>query len=94
LDQHDEPHGADEAADVDKINENMQILDQMMNVTEFTYATRPSNPLPGQIIYETDTGDVLFWSGSKNQWVQMRPHVGTSAPQSPQEGYLWADTSA
>lgn len=86
--------GDDEPADIDKINENFQLLDQLLNVMTVTSTTRPSTPINGQIIFETDTEDVLFWSSVKGKWYQMRPHVGTTAPPNPQEGYLWADTSA
>lgn len=85
--------GADEPADVDKLNQNFQTLDQLLNVMEVTSTTRPATPINGQIIFETDTEDVLFYNTTKGKWYQMRPHVGTTPPPNPQEGYLWADTN-
>ena len=29
-----------------------------------TSSTRPANPYEGQVIYETDTNNLRFWSGS------------------------------
>ena len=53
--------GADEPLDVDKLNENIQKLDDAVGTPVYTSTTRPVSPYPGQIILETDTGNVMIW---------------------------------
>jgi len=37
-------------------------------VEHCTSLTRPANPVAGQLVYETDTGCVLYYDGSANKW--------------------------
>lgn len=87
--------GDDEAADIDKINESLQRIDQLLGLYECEHATRPgeNDRFPGMLIYETDTGNAFYWSDTSNQWKQLTIPVGTSAPADPEEGFLWVDTN-
>lgn len=85
--------GDDEAADIDKINENFQKLDDSLGALPVDAGVRPSAPFPGQMISEPSTGGAFFWDNVSGQWRQLRPHVGTSAPSNPREGDLWVDTN-
>lgn len=81
--------GDDEVADIDKINQNLQKLDESVGVN--SYSTFPSNPFPGQMVRVG--GGVYSWDVSVAQWRQMAPYVGSTPPSSPLEGYLWVDTN-
>jgi microcystin-dependent protein len=48
-----------------------------INYTICTSTTRPSGPLTGQLIFETDTNTVRFWSGSS--WQNVGAAIGTLA---------------
>lgn len=52
-----------ENVDLD-VNFNMQRIDARMNYAPCTSLTRPTGVPDGQLIYETDTGDVLIKIGS------------------------------
>lgn len=81
--------GDDEVADIDRINENMQKLDSSIGAPQVELF--PADPFPGQIV---STGsDAYFWNDAAAKWLQLNPHVGKTAPASPQEGYLWVDTN-
>lgn len=54
----------DEVVDVDRINDNSDLIDAAVGAPNYTSGTRPPAPFPGQIIYETDTDLVKQWSGS------------------------------
>lgn len=58
-----------------------------------TSLTRPTNPFQGQVIVETDTNTVLFYTTSG--WVDLgrAVDVAGSAPTSPIEGSLWFNTT-
>lgn len=57
-----------------------------------TSLTRPTNPFQGQVIVETDTNTVLFYT--TNGWVELGRAVTVGAePTSPIEGELWYDTT-
>lgn len=81
--------GEDEVADVDRINLNMQKLDTLVGAPSST--TFPDAPFDGQLVRVK--GDVYAWSDGDGKWSQVSPHVGTTPPDSPQEGYLWVDTN-
>ena len=56
----------DEMVDIQaQINANSDILDVQAGAFVCTSTTRPFAPYPGQQIFETDTGFVLFWNGTK-----------------------------
>ena len=38
-----------------------------------TYATRPATPINGQIIYQTDTSEYLYYDTTYSQWFQLAP---------------------
>lgn len=61
-------YGADESADIDKINDNMDKLDAAVGARNVTSTTRPSSPYDGQLIKETDTGKLLIWRQTAGQW--------------------------
>jgi hypothetical protein len=56
-----------------------------------TSVTRPTNPFQGQVIVETDTNTVLFYTSSG--WVSLgRDVIVGTEPTSPVEGQLWFDS--
>jgi molybdopterin-binding protein len=56
-----------------------------------TSSTRPANPYEGQVIYETDTNNLRFWSGSA--WESNKGAViSSAAPTSPAAGDIWYDS--
>lgn len=57
------PSGGDTAL-ITNINENMDRVDELLGAVDCTSATRPSQPFPGMIIRESDTQNLLVWSGS------------------------------
>lgn len=54
-------------ADVGVIDNNFDILDQMQS-TLCTRLSRPAAPIPGQVIYESDTGYERVWNGVSLAW--------------------------
>lgn len=54
----------DEAADIDKLNGNFDVLDAAFGLTICTSSTRPSSPYTGRTIYQTDDSQVFVWTGS------------------------------
>jgi hypothetical protein len=63
----------DEAADIDKLNGNFDVIDSKMGAAVVTSSTRPAVPFVGQQIYETNTRVSYVWSGSA--WVIVSPPV-------------------
>lgn len=59
----------DESADIDKINNNMQLLDAAAGFKVCTSTTRPTPPYDGQPIYETDTGKLKVYVAATPAWV-------------------------
>lgn len=58
----------DEAADIDKINDNMKKIDTETGAFVCTSSTRPSTPYAGKLIYETDTKYFRTWNASTSSW--------------------------
>ena len=58
----------DEAADIDKINDNMSKIDAAAGATVCTSGTRPSSPYNGKLIFETDTNYVRVWDSATSTW--------------------------
>lgn len=54
-----------ENVDVGQLNSNSDAIDDNIGAKNCTSTTRPSQPFVGQHIFETDTGNVLFWDGSE-----------------------------
>ena len=81
--------GDDEIADIDRINQNLMKIDEAIGMP--TSSTMPADPFPGQVV--SVDGGAYFWDGTGGVWRQIAPHVGTTPPQNPQEGYLWVDTN-
>lgn len=46
------------------LSRNYTILDGAVGAPTFTSGTRPSSPWAGRVIFESDTGNVMFWNGS------------------------------
>lgn len=57
----------DETADIDKLNDNFDKIDDAVGAFVCTSSTRPGTPWDGQIIFETDTNTFKVWNGSA--WV-------------------------
>jgi hypothetical protein len=56
-----------------------------------TSSTRPANPFEGQVIYETDTNNTRFWSGSA--WESHKGGlISSSAPTGAAAGDIWYDS--
>ena len=81
--------GDDEVADIDRINQNMQKLDDSVGVR--AYSSFPVSPFPGQAV--SVGGDSYYFDDETGKWAQIAPHVGTTAPADPEEGWLWVDTN-
>lgn len=82
--------GDDEAADIDRINETFQKIDATIGAPSVTRADTLT-PFDGQIVREG--ADVYAWHDAIGKWTQLNPHVGTSEPTNPEEGFLWVDTN-
>ena len=67
----------DEAADIDKINSNMDSIDAALGFPICTSTTRPASPFIGQGIFETDTQRIRFWNGTT--WVATNAERGNAA---------------
>lgn len=46
------------------LNDNYTTLDGAVGAPTFTSATRPGSPWAGRTIFESDTGNLMFWDGS------------------------------
>src|SRR6185436_13703404 len=53
-----------ETASIAVLNSNFQLIDAQIGYTICTSTTRPSTPITGQPIYETNTGFRRYWDGS------------------------------
>jgi len=70
----------DESLDVDRINDNMKLIDAAIGTGVFTSGTRPSTPFPGQTIYESDTRNYMYWSIASSRWVPIgTPNAASDA---------------
>lgn len=58
----------DETADIDKINDDLDIIDAAVGAEICTSGTRPSTPYDGKIIFETDTKRFRTWRQSNTTW--------------------------
>lgn len=63
----------DETADIDRLNENFDKLDDAAGAKGVTSTTRPPAPFDGQIIKESDTGRAMVWQASITTWVELAP---------------------
>lgn len=66
-------HGADESADIDKINANMQILDGATGFQVVTSTTKPTTHYDGMPILVSDAPDgnkLEVWSDTDSNWVK------------------------
>lgn len=81
--------GDDEVADIDRINQNLQKIDDNLGAREVTVF--PDTPFDGQLVRLS--GDIFSWDDGSGIWQLVTPHVGTTPPANPQEGYLWVDTN-
>lgn len=59
----------DETADIDKLNDNADILDEIAGIPIVTSSTRPADPYDGMGIFESDTGLIRIWRQSITTWV-------------------------
>lgn len=58
----------DEQADIDKLNDNFDIIDSAVGAEVVTSGTRPATPYDGKIIFETDTMRFRTWRQSNTTW--------------------------
>ena len=90
----------DEVVDIDKQNNNFRAIDAAMGAPGYTSATRPLNPFPGQLIWETDTRSLKRWSATDGQWAAVftaeafpdlpkMPYVQATQPTGAVTGDLW-----
>lgn len=83
--------GADETADIDKLNQNFQAIDTATGAKIVTSSTRPGTPYAGQQIYETNTKLSYVWTGSA--WALQSPpvtiFVQSGTPTANAAGDLW-----
>ena len=70
------------------------ILGDSHIVTFCTSATRPSTPVEGQIIYETDTDKYFGWKGSEWSAIGGGASYSATEPANAQLGDLWIDSDA
>lgn len=61
----------DEEVDIDRINSNFRILDELIGALPVTSTTRPSAPVNGQLIYETNTRNTLQYSSAQLKWLAL-----------------------
>lgn len=71
----------DESVDIDKINANMDIIDDAIGALFVTSTTHPSAPVEGMTIYETDLGNLLVYSGSAGRFLPVGIPNATSDAQ-------------
>lgn len=62
------PAAQGEVVDVALFNSNMDKIDELLGVRLVTSTTRPSNPFPGMIIRETDTGITYIRNLANDAW--------------------------
>ena len=94
----DQP-GTDDFADVADINAGFRRIDSLLGVTLCTSLSKPSEPVKGQIIFETDLGLLSVYNVATNQWVVLsnptaNVPVGTIltyAGATPPTSYLFAE---
>lgn len=53
-----------ENVNVDQLNSNWDLVDASLGIANCTSATRPVSPPSGQLISESDTNKLSFWTGS------------------------------
>lgn len=73
----------DEAADIDKINANMEIIDDAAGFQVVTKTTKPAQHYDGMPIYvsdEVDGAKLQMWSDSDSAWI-----IATIVPTLPAE---------
>jgi hypothetical protein len=61
-------HGPDEQADIDRINDDLVIIDGAVGAPSATSGSRPASPYDGQLIYETDTKKIKIFVTSLGTW--------------------------
>lgn len=63
--------GADESADIDQLNQNFQKINDAAGGANVTSSTKPSPAFHGQIILESDTGNVMIFDSTRGsgEWV-------------------------
>jgi microcystin-dependent protein len=94
----DQP-GTDDFADVADINAGFRRIDSLLGVTLCTSLSKPSEPVKGQIIFETDLGLLSVYNATTNQWVVLSNPTGnvpvgtilTYAGATPPTSYMFAE---
>jgi hypothetical protein len=61
------PDPAD-TVDVTQLNADFTKIDNTVGFTPCTFSTRPSSPVAGQAIYETDTHNTYLWDAGPAVW--------------------------
>lgn len=90
----------DEVVDIDNQNNNFEIIDAAMGAPGYTSTSRPLNPFPGQLIWETDTSQMKRWNSTAAQWdavftaeafpdMPRVPFVQETEPTGAETGDLW-----
>ena len=69
----------DEAADIDKINANMDKIDVSAGFIVCTSTTRPASPFPGQPVIETDTRNSMWWTGARWAPIDTLPNAASAS---------------
>jgi hypothetical protein len=69
-------YGADETADIDKINDNFKLVDAAIGLPRYDSNARPATPFTGQAIHNSNyDGRIEFYTGSK--WMVPAAFVGS-----------------
>lgn len=67
----------DEVVDIDKINGNFSAIDKNLGAPLYLSTGRPSAPVDGQLIFESDTKRLSIFSATAANWVQPSAERGS-----------------
>lgn len=68
-----------ENVNIDQLNSNFDLIDLSAGVLACTSATRPAGAFPGQVIFESDTGNLMWQNNAKWQPLSDTPNAANAA---------------